>query len=57
MKNVSIVFKIREVGDPNPVRHQQIRCLMIFDIKIEKFKRKGRFVAGGHTTETLETLT
>ena len=57
MKNVQIAFKIGLVRDPNPVRHQQIRWHMIFDIKIEIFKRKARFAAGGNTTETHETLT
>ena len=57
MKNVRIEFKIGEVEDPNPVGHQQIICNMIFDIKIENFKRKARFVDVGHTTETPATLT
>ena len=57
MKNVRIAFKIDEVGDLNPVGHQQIRCHMIFNIKIENFKRKARFVARGHTIETPATLT
>ena len=57
MKNVRIAFNIGEARDPNPVGYQQIRCHMIFDIKIENFKRKARFVAGGHTTETPATLT
>ena len=30
---------------------------MVFDIKIENFKRKARLVAGGHTTEAPATLT
>ena len=31
---------------------------MVFDVKMgEKFRRKARFVAGGHTTETPSTLT
>jgi Reverse transcriptase (RNA-dependent DNA polymerase) len=30
---------------------------MIFDIKIEGFVRKARFVAGGHTTDVPESLT
>ena len=29
----------------------------IFDINIENFKRKARFVAGGYTTETPATMT
>ena len=57
VKNLRIEFEIGEVRDPNPVGHQQIRFHTIFDINIENFKRKARFFAGGHTTETLETLT
>ena len=39
------------------MNYQQIRCHMVFDIKMEDFWRKARFVAGGHTTEVPETLT
>ena len=30
---------------------------MIFDMKMEDFYRKARFVAGGHMTETPATMT
>ena len=30
---------------------------MIFDIKMEDFKRKARLVAGGHMTKVLATIT
>ena len=30
---------------------------MIFDIKMEDFKRKARYVAGGHMTDTPATIT
>ena len=37
---------------------RQIRCHMIFDVKIgENFRWKARFVAGRHTTETPASLT
>jgi hypothetical protein len=34
------------------VSYQEIRCHMIFDVKMEGLVRKARFVAGGPTTET-----
>jgi hypothetical protein len=34
-----------------PPTYQEIRCHMIFDVKLEEFRRKARFVAGGHTTD------
>jgi Reverse transcriptase (RNA-dependent DNA polymerase) len=41
-----------------PKIYQKIRCHRIFDIKLgENFRRKARFGAGGHTTETASSLT
>ena len=41
-----------------PSGFQEIKCHMIFDIKIgENFCRKAQLVAGGHTTEAPATLT
>ena len=38
--------------------YQEIRCHMIFDIKMgENFRRKARMVADGHQTETPAALT
>lgn len=37
--------------------HQQIRCHIIFDLKMEDFRRKARYVAQGNTTEAPTTLT
>ena len=38
--------------------YQEIRCHMIFDIKMDGlFTRKARFVAGGHTTEPPTSIT
>lgn len=49
-------------GDRNDVKtkligYQEIRCHMVFDVKMEGLTRKARFVAGGHTTETPKSLT
>jgi hypothetical protein len=34
-----------------------MECHMVFDVKIEGFRRKARLVAGGHTTETPAVMT
>jgi hypothetical protein len=36
----------------SPPTYQEIRCHMIFDVKMEPFRRNARFDAGGHTTDT-----
>ena len=57
MKAVRIAFKILEGDEKPPPASQFMKCHMIFDIKMEDFRRKARLVAGGHTTETLKTFT
>jgi len=59
MKNVRIALEEFE-GDVSaiPPGYQEIRCDMIFDIKMgEDFRRKARMVTDGHRTETLAALT
>ena len=59
MKNVRPAFEVfegREVDIPKD--YQFMQCHMIFDIKFgENFRRKARLVAGGHMTNTPNTLT
>ena len=38
------------------VGYKEIKCYMIFDIKMD-LTRKARFVAGGHTTNTPASMT
>ena len=57
MGNVRVAFKILEDGEVVPVGHQEIRCHLVFDVKMEDFRRKARFVAGVHMTDTPATLT
>ena len=57
MRNVQIAFDIREKGASPPVGHQFIKCHMIFDVKMEDFRRKARMVAGGHMTDVPPTIT
>jgi hypothetical protein len=59
MKNVRPAFEVWEKSkDDIPPGYQQIKCHLIFDIKMgENFRQKARFVAGGHTTEVPESIT
>ena len=57
MQNVRIAFDILPDGTTAPIGYQHVRCHMIFDVKMEDFRRKARLVAGGHTTEAPPTLT
>jgi hypothetical protein len=42
--------------EPSMIGFQEIRCHVIFDVKMD-FTRKARFVAGGHTTDTPGSIT
>ena len=57
MKNVKVAFDILPNGEQAPRNYTQIRCHMIFDVKMEDFRRKARLVAGGHMTETPKCMT
>jgi hypothetical protein len=57
MKNVRISFKILNGEESVPPTYQEIHCHMIFDAKMEDFRRNARFVACGHTTDTPHTMT
>jgi hypothetical protein len=57
MKNVRIEFQILTEDDAIPPTYEEISCHMIFDVKMEDFRRKARFVAGGHTTYIPHAMT
>jgi hypothetical protein len=57
MKNFRIAFKILNGEKSVPPTYREIRCHMIFDVKMEDFWRKARFVAGGNTTDTPHAMT
>jgi hypothetical protein len=59
MKNVRITFeKFKGEKKDLPIGFQQIRCHMIFDVKLgENFRRKARYVAGGHMMEPPASIT
>ena len=59
MKNFIPVFEVWEkLKEDIPIGHQEIKCQMIFDIKLgENFRRKSRQVGGGHTTTSTLSIT
>ncbi len=48
--HVHIAFKCLNPCERAPLDYKWIKYHMIFDIKIEDFRRKARMVAGGHMT-------
>jgi Reverse transcriptase (RNA-dependent DNA polymerase) len=63
MANVRVAFEEWQDGTYAEIKardklvgYQEIKCHMIFDIKMD-FTRKARFVAGGHTTDPPTSLT
>ena len=51
-KNARPEFEVWEKGKEYlPICYQEIKCHMIFDIKLgENYRRKAQLVGGGHTT-------
>jgi xylose isomerase len=57
MNNVRIAFKVLNGEEDIPPTYQEIRCHMIFDLKMEDFCRNARFMAGVHTTDAPHVMT
>ena len=59
MKNLRPPFEEWEgTVDEIDGTYQEIRCQLIFDVNIdENFRRKAKFVAGGHTTDIPDCMT
>jgi hypothetical protein len=57
MKNVQIAFNILNGEESVPPNYQEIRCHIIFDVKMEDFHHKARFVVGGHKPDTPHSMT
>jgi hypothetical protein len=57
MAKVRIAFQTLGDEEGPPPTFQEIRCHLIFDVKMENFQRKARLVAGGHMTETPASVT
>ena len=56
MKNVQPAFKILDDGGKAPIGYKWIPCHMVFDVKMD-FTQKACFVAGGHMTDPLASIT
>jgi hypothetical protein len=50
MNDVMIAFQVLEDTEDVPIGHEYVKCRVIFDLKMENFRRKARLVAGGHMT-------
>ena len=57
MNNVRVAFQILDENEEVPIGYKFICCHMIFDIKMEDFRRKSRRVAGSHMTDTPAAIT
>jgi hypothetical protein len=57
MKNVLIEFKIMNGEESVTPTYQEILYHIIFDVKMEDFRRKARFVADGNITDTPHVMT
>ena len=58
MTAVNVAFRFLEDDDVVPPGYKQVHgSHLIFDIKMEDFRRKSRYVAGGHTIASPPTLT
>ena len=47
MSNVRVAFKTLNEGDEPPPGYQYMQCHMIFEIKLDGFRRKARLVGSG----------
>jgi hypothetical protein len=54
---VRLAFSILNEGEEPPPGYAPMNCHVIFDIKLDGFKRKARLVAGGHQLETPSVVT
>ena len=57
MRNVKCAFSPCEEGEAVPNGYTFVKCHLVFDVKMEDFRRKARLVAGGHMTETPKCMT
>lgn len=58
MSNVQITFQMYNENPKDLEGYQEVKCHMIFDVKLgENFRRKARYIAGGHLTETPAAVT
>jgi hypothetical protein len=57
MKEVQVAFRLLNDGEAIPPGYQEMSAHLVFDVKMEDFRRKARYVADGYRTETPANLT
>ena len=57
MNAVKIAIRVLEGNETVPIGYLRIDWHLIFDVKMEDFRRKARYVAPGNRTEAPSTLT
>jgi hypothetical protein len=57
MEAVRVAFKILDDDVEPPPGSQYMQCHMIFEVKLDGFRRKARLVAGGHMTDAPPVMT
>ena len=57
MTNFKVAFKIIDNYESVLRNHQFVKCHMIFDLKMDKFRQKARIVAGGHIKKSPAAVT
>ena len=50
MSKVRVAFEVLDDGNDPPPTFQEMKCHLVFDVKMEDFQRTARLVAGGHMT-------
>ena len=57
MTNAKVEFKILDDNESIPRNHQFVKCHMIFDVKMDNFRRNERPIAGGYLTKAPVAVT
>ena len=57
MKGVSPSFRKLDNGEIVPIGYQRVNYNIVFDVKMEDFRRKDRLLFGEHVTEPPDTIT
>ena len=55
--NVKFAFKVLDDNESVPRNHKFVKYHMIFDVKMENFKRNASLVAGGHMKKAPSAVT
>ena len=57
MENVKDKFQVIPNSEKAPDGYQFVNCHMVFDLKMEEFRRRAELVMEGHVTQMLNIIT